>query len=756
MSMKSKTTALSLAVATAAGLSTSPIVFSADVALEEIVVTARKKEESMQNVGLPVSAMSKTEIERAFARDISDLASVSPNLIIDETSQGPGGVAAIFIRGIGVADVEKNFDPAVGVVVDGIFIGANAGSLLRSIDLASIEVLRGPQGTLFGRNTIGGLINITTTQPTGELGAKVRVGVEDYNTWYADGIFNVGITDSLAAKLTLAKRDQREGYYDNVTLDKDAGKNDYESYGINLLWDATDDLAFEYTYKKEETDQDTPPLLNTAQPRHAFCSGYGYCSPSLDKPITGDRRKIAQVGYRPVGPLANRDNPFLVWNPDQIEQVPMDATFDTEAHTFEVRWNINENYRLDYLYGYWESEETILSNWDGTPQLLYGTDRPADYEQDSHELRLTYDARDRLSFVLGGYLWNSEYSIDLNSYIGFNPDFPGQFLDIYQYSNQETDSWAVFFEADYKLTDALTLTLGGRYTEDEKESRQYGIVNTITDPFTSHPDQKWDEFTPRVGLSYNISDDMMLFATYSNGYRSGGFNGRVGNLVEAREPYDPETVDNFEIGIKSEWLENRLRVNANVFYLEYDDKQEELQLPDDNDTGQKTVVTNAASATLQGAELDIQAFLGDGLSLRANLGYLDSEYDDFQYTDLNGDIVDLSNLEFRRAPDWTGSFDATYEFDLGSGNMWMRGAYHYIGEHFVNVTNSPELENDEQHIFDASVNYSINGFTFSLFGRNLTDEDGYIHGYDVAGLWSYAATRPPRTYGFEMIYNFGE
>ena len=756
MSLKARSTALSLAIATAAGLSTAPSALAADASLEEIVVTARKKEESMQDVGLPVSAMSKTEIERAFARDISDLASVSPNLIIDETSQGPGGVAAIFIRGIGVADVEKNFDPAVGVVVDGIFIGANAGSLLRSIDLASIEVLRGPQGTLFGRNTIGGLINITTTQPTGELGAKVRVGVEDYDTWYADGIFNVGITDSLAAKLTLAKRDQQEGYYENVTLDKDVGRNDYQSYGINLLWDATDDLAFEYTYKKEETDQDTPPLLNTGQARHAFCSGYGYCSPSLDKPITGDRRKIAQVGYRPVGPLADRNNPFLVWNPDQVEQVPMDATFDTDAHTFEVRWDITENYRLDYLYGYWESEETILSNWDGTPQLLYGTDRPADYEQDSHELRLTYDARDRLSFVLGGYLWNSEYSIDLNSYIGFNPDFPGQFLDIYQYSNQETDSWAVFFEADYKLTDALTLTLGGRYTEDEKESRQYGIVNTITDPFTSHPDEKWDEFTPRVGLSYNISDDMMLFATYSNGYRSGGFNGRVGNLVEAREPYDPETVDNFEIGIKSEWLENRLRVNANVFYLEYDDKQEELQLPDDNDTGQKTVVTNAASATLQGVELDIQAFLGDGLSLRANLGYLDSEYDDFQYTDLNGDIVDLSNLEFRRAPDWTGSFDATYEFDLGSGTMWMRGAYHYIGEHFVNVTNVPELENDEQHIFDASVNYSINGFTFSLFGRNLTDEDGYIHGYDVAGLWSYAATRPPRTYGFEMIYNFGE
>ena len=181
-----------------------------------------------------------------------------------------------------------------------------------------------------------------------------------------------------------------------------------------------------------------------------------------------------------------------------------------------------------------------------------------------------------------------------------------------------------------------------------------------------------------------------------------------------------------------------------------------MQLPDDNDTGQKTVVTNAASATLQGVELDIQAFIGEGLSLRANLGYLDSEYDDFQYTDLAGGIVDLSGLEFRRAPDLTASLDATYEWDMAGGTAWVRGAYHYIGENFVNVTNAPELENDAQNLLDASVNYSINSFTFSLFGRNLTDEDGYIHGYDVAGLWSYAATRPPRTYGFEMIYNFGE
>jgi len=179
MKKRAITTAIAIAAGSLGMTMASSLVAAQNNGLEEIVVTARKRTESLQDVGLAVSAMSETEIKRTFARDLLDLSSVSPNLIIDDTGQGPGGVAAIFIRGIGAADVEKNFDPAVGVVVDGIFMGANAGSLLRSIDLASIEVLRGPQGTLFGRNTIGGLINVTHTQPTGEWGGKFRVGFED-------------------------------------------------------------------------------------------------------------------------------------------------------------------------------------------------------------------------------------------------------------------------------------------------------------------------------------------------------------------------------------------------------------------------------------------------------------------------------------------------------------------------------------------------------------------------------------------------
>ncbi|MGD2008387.1 MAG: TonB-dependent receptor [Cellvibrionales bacterium] len=736
-----------LAVAVLAGIvgaTASVELMAQDLALEEVVVTARKRTENLQDVGFSISALSQSEIEGQFARDITDLANISPNIVIDDTAQGPGGVAAIFIRGVGVADVEKNFDPAVGVVVDGMFIGSNAGSLLRSIDLASMEVLRGPQGTLFGRNTIGGIINITRTQPTGELGGKIRAGYEEYDTYYMDGVFNFGLGENLGVKLTGAKRDQREGYYDNDEIGRDVGRNDYQSFGANILWSPTENLELEYTGQFEETDQDTPPLLNTGQPRHLFCSAYGYCSPGLDSTITGDRRATANIGYAPPDP---GDQVIAFSTPDQAVETDMAATFDADTHIIEARWQATDAISVDYIYGSYETDETIISNWDGTPDFLYGTTRPATYEQTSHELRLGWDNGGAINAVLGAYLWESEYEIPLRSWVGFV--VPGLILDILQNSRQESESEAIFADVDWQLTDSLTLNFGGRYTKDDKSTEQTGNVNAAAS-------ESWSEFTPRASLRYQLNDGLMTYVTYSSGYRSGGFNGRVNSVEEAVQPYDPETVDNFELGFKHESDDNRLRFNGAVFYMVYDDKQEELQLPSDTGTGQKTVVTNASEAEIWGIELEAQAVIGNGLTLRANIGYLDTEYDSFGYTDLqSGQEVDFSYLEFRRAPDLTGTVDATYEWPTASGRIWVRGAYHYLGEHYVNVTNAPELKNDGQHLLDASVNWEINDLRLSVFGRNLSDEDGYTHGYDVAGLWSYAATRPPRTIGAEVVWNFG-
>ena len=746
--MEKKILSIALAVATASiGTAISPMAIAEESALEEIVVTARKREENLQDVGLSVSALSKTDIARTFARDTKDLAFMSPNLIIDDTSQGPGGNAAIYIRGIGVADVEKNFEPAVGVTIDGLFIGANSGAILRSIDLASVEVLRGPQGTLFGRNTIGGTINVNRTKPTGELGGKIRAGYGDYDTYYLDGVVNFGVSDNLAVKLSAAKNEQQEGYFTNTNTGDDNGRVDYQSYGINLLFNANESLELEYTYQNEETDQDTPVLLNVAQPGTTFCDVFKLCAQSVNTPSSGDRFDVNTQYFMPTTASSSPD--ALVTSPI-ADLIPVDpeATFDAKTHIFEARWDINENLQLNYIYGSFETKETIISNWTAEARMLFGTDRPAEYEQESHELRLTYDAGEALKFVVGGYVWESEYDIRLRSWITFV--VADTVLDIPQNTHQETDSVALFFEGDYALNDTWSLTLGGRYTEDEKESQQTGNLSTAP----NHPSEEWDEFTPKVGVRYRASNDAMLYATYSKGYRSGGFNGRVDSQKFAREPYDPETVDNYELGFKTEWMDQRVRFNGAIFYMDYQDKQEEIGLTSDGPTGQSITVFNAANATMQGIELEVQAIVTEGLTMRGNIGYLDSKYDDFSYIGPDGP-VDLSDGEFRRAPNLTASLDATYEWQVGNGQAWVRGSYHFLGEHFVEQSNRAELENDDQHLLDLSVNYAVSGVQVSLFGRNLTDEDGYAHGLNVSGLWAYASPRAPRTWGVEVTYGIG-
>ena len=751
MRQKILCTAVSAALV-AIGTTVSPIASAQgtgaeeNMGLEEITVTARKRAENLQDVGLSVTALSQTEVERTFARDISDLAYVSPNLIIDDTSQGPGGNAALYIRGVGVADVEKNFEPAVGVTIDGLFIGANSGAILRSIDLASVEVLRGPQGTLFGRNTIGGMINVERSKPTGELGGKFRAGYGDYDTVWADGVFNFGLSDKLAVKLNVAKHNQREGYFTNINTGEDEGFNDYQSFGVNLLWNATESVEFEYTYQNEETEQDTPPLVNMAQPDTLFCSAFGLCAQSVTTPSSGDRYRVGRLIFQPTtasltpapGGVVTSPVSTLIPNEDP-------ATFDAETHIVEARWDVSDSTRVDYIYGTYETQETIVSNWTAEPIMLFGTDRPAEYEQESHELRLTYDAGDKLNFVVGAYLWESQYDIRLRSWITFV--VPGTVLDIPQNTHQETDSSAVFFEGDYAFNDRWTLNLGGRYTKDEKLTEQRG--NLVADA-----EADWNEFTPKVSVRYQANDDAMIYATYAKGYRSGGFNGRVDELLSATEPYDPEFVDNYELGFKSEWMNRRLRFNGAVFFMDYKDKQEEIGLPSTGPTGQRISVFNAATATMKGVEQELQAQATEHLNLRANLGYLDSKYDEFTFNDGFG-IVDNSGLEFRRAPEFTGGLDLTYERQVGNGTGWIRGAYRYIGEHFIEQTNRAELANDGQHLLDMSINYEINGATFSLFGRNLTGEDGWAHGLNVSGLWAYASARAPRTWGAEVSYRFG-
>jgi iron complex outermembrane receptor protein len=735
-------TAVALALG-ATGFGTTAYAADTQVnALEDIVVTARKREENLQDLGASVSALGANELNRRFDVDLASFANAAPNVVIDDLQQGPGSPAAISIRGIGTTDVEKSFDPTAGVVLDGVFIGANSGAMIKALDLQSMEILRGPQGTLFGRNSIAGAINVTRRKPGGEGGGEVRLGIGNYSDFQADGYVNGNLTDNFAVKLAGAKR-KRDGWFENRTLGKDVGELDYYAVSPSFLWTPTENLEFYYRYDRSKQTQDANTVHNMAQADQVFCFFYNQCAQGLQTPQSGDRLTVLQNG--------DGRNSF----------------FESDLHIFQAKWEFAPTYQLDYIFGYFKTNEEVLQDWDGTPLTLYHTERPAVYQQRSHELRLTHAGEGALSYTVGFYGWNSGYTIDLLSFIGFG-DFlfglpSGTVLNVPQSVRQRTESQAVFFEGDYKFTDALTLTLGGRYTKDEKESgvidplftAQLAVLGGFDNPFN----KEWSEFTPKVSLRYRVNDDLMVYGLYSRGFRAGGFSGRPGTYEAAATPYDPETVDNFEAGIKSEWFDKRLRLNASVYFMKYEEKQEELSVPVDvaGGTGQQTLVLNAATADLKGVELELQARPGGGFAVNASLGYLDAEYKDF-VDPLSGQ--DISYLKLRRAPKVTASLSPSYEWEAMDGTFWVQATAHYSSSVEYTFFNTPQARNPSQTIVDASINYQRGKTMVSLWGMNLGDEDGWSQAYDVGsslafpGLWTYAATRPPRTYGLRIQQSF--
>jgi iron complex outermembrane receptor protein len=705
-----------------------------ELGLEEIIVTARKRSEDLQTLSTSISAIGKAQLARRFDVDLRDFANVAPNVVIDDLQQGPGSPAAISIRGIGTTDVEKSFDPTVGVVVDGVFIGANSGAMLKAIDIDRVEILRGPQGTLFGRNSIAGVINVTRSKPEYDFGGRIRAGYGNYNDVQLDGYVNIPVVkDKVSVKLGGAKR-RHDGYFFDITTNKQVGYEDYRAVNAAIRVNPVENFELIYKFERSKQDQDANVLLNMAQPGQVWCDFIGQCAQSTTVPQSGpDRYKVLADG------------------------APAPATFKTTLHIVNASWEFAPEYKLDYVFGRFTTQETAYQDWDATGILLYHTDRPAKYKQSSHELRLTHQGAGPLSFVLGGYYWDSSYRIDLLSYVG---------ITVPQTAEQTTKSTAAFFEGDYKFTDQLTLTLGGRYTHDKKTA---GLDDPyITDSGSILPpglhnlanpsSSSWSQFTPKASLKYQINNDAMVYALFSTGFRSGGYSGRPSTIYAATTPYNPEKVKNFELGFKSEWLDRRLRLNGSAFLMKYTDKQEELNVPVvcQNCTGQETRVLNASKADIKGIELDLTAKVAEGFIVNANIGLLDAKYKSFpgQTPTFYGAPVNNQDLHLRRAPKVTGSLSASYERDMLGGKGWVEGTWHYMASEDLSFVNSPMGHNGSQNTVNASVNFKINQTTFSVYGKNLTKNDAWSQAYDVANLWTYTSVINPRTYGMRILQDF--
>ena len=741
----------------------------------QIIVTANRRAENVQDVPVAVTALNEELIEQKFSRDLLDLGSIAPNLIVDPILGN--GTAAIAIRGIQLNDVEKSFDPPVGVFLDGVYLASTTGALLNVFDAETIEVLRGPQGTLFGRNTIGGLLHVRRNRPTGELGGKLSVTYGRFDQFDIKGVLNLpSIADGAIKAKVAAVRLDGGGYFYNVTRNEREGDNDLFMISPMVEFELGNrgELTLTYDYIRDRTA--TRPVTSLTDVNQLFGALGGLGAPASD----------ADFHRRPT------------------TTADQEARLDTHSITANGRYEFADGHELHAVFNYRDTDEEAYQEFDGVAARLFDTRRPQQIDQLSAELRYQGDLGPA-QVVAGLYYFDSDYNINQQTFF-FGGEVGGT---DYQ---QSAKSYAAFAQVDWEVVDNLTLTLGGRYLVDKKSACgglgqgtvdnrtflvSYGdcsderradpsFSNDIPGGGTATGRETWKKFTPKIGLSYDFGDGL-VYGSYSEGFRSGGFNGR-GNDILTLGPYNPETVENWEVGFKSEWLDNRLIFNGSFFHTKYKDKQEDVVFPDPRGAT-VTIVQNAASATLTGFELESRIMPTDGLTFGLSVGYLDAEYDEWfdQAPLLSGPnagqlaVIDKSDFELRRTPDWTLQADVNYEYLLGNGDALIFAAdyslkddYYIVANTLNTHTNLPGGRNpglvDSFGLLNGSVSYKAENFKISVFGRNLTGTDYFQHVLDVGttfgvqpgstdpiptfALWSFGTINAPTTYGAEVTIEF--
>jgi len=762
---------------------------AASAVIEEVVVTARKQEESAQDVPIAITALT-AELENSSVRNLTDVNGYSPNVIIGEDGGRGGGGANINIRGISPTRSDDNsFDAPIAVVIDDVYLGTLAGQLIENFDLERIEVLRGPQGTLFGKNTVGGVINVVRSRPTGELGGKLKLTAGKDGQLEFRGVFNAAINENLAVKL-FATDISYDGYMSNATTGSDVGDRDYQNGGLTFLWEPNDkfDLLLtaevfrdEGTLSAFQTNYNTPPGLLPAPPAGSAendysggfvtCLVFAACRSSLDTPSFSDNDK---------------DNDF---------------SLDTDALTMKMTYELNDNVTLVSVTGYRDVEEYRLYDFDASAAPFITIERFNEYDQLSQEFRL--DAQwENMTLTAGLYYFNNEFEQDWITGDSFWAFVFGTFVpgvssaadpfwwglcssgglgalscdpgiasvdgNVTQilYETQETTSYAAFAQMDYRVTDQLLLTAGVRWTREEKDFRagQAYLSNVERQLDRVFPggyadlDNDWTEVSPKAGLTYEINDDSMVYVTYAEGFKSGGFFGVNQNIADfVRDQYDPEFANSWEVGYKSQHMDNRLRFNLTFFHNDFEDKQESIVALDPTTNTVLSRFDNAASVTYKGFELETQYVFNEYFRMFFNYGSLDAEYDEFE-TDINpNDGVDVvedgSYLNPRNAPEFTWGVGGTLSVPMGAGSLEVFAKYSRIDELDASLLNLRQAKVDEREDVAASVGYYTEDWSLVAFGRNLTDERFEVF-IPIATLFAAGSVNRPRTYGVEFSYMF--
>ncbi len=709
------------------------------ITLEEIVVTARKRQESIQDVPVAVTAITPGQLERGSIKNIVDVAKLVPNVELHQTSQGSHSLSPS-IRGLSYDDIEKSIESTIGVAIDGVFMASDSGAIFDFFDVESVEVLRGPQGTLFGRNTIGGVINVQRTEPTGEWGGKVETTFGDDSLADLKGILNMPLGDKGGIKIAV-KDVQSKSFLYNVTNNTRPDNRDSQTASISVKYNFTDSTSALLTYDDYDHNTTAVDIINTTTPAGALCAG----TPAQNcATVSSDISKAS--GYT-----------------TSVQKNPLLATLEGENVTLKITHQ-GDGFELKYIMGTMEYDElAALGSW-GTNGVMFPVQRDQTFEQESHELQYISDLDGPMNFVVGAY------SMTADSYITSGP--------IQNFTaDHSLEASAFFGEMTYDLNDIWSITAGARYTEEDKDlySRSWAILdsaNRVADNVaaatnTGKPKFSDDNTSYRVVLQREF-DKGMMYASLATGFRSGGFFNRGSNAAELL-PYQSEEVESFEIGMRSNPTDNS-QLNITYFSTDYTDKQVQVIVPgDDPVCGKGTAengvtcsfTRNAGQVSMDGIEIEAALMPTEALTLRAAIGTFDGGYDEYDY-----DGVDISDKAFLMyAPELTASLVAEHTSEVAGGSLTVTGSFSYKDEVYTqaawatyNAATGPEVVIDSYETFDLSATYLKdmgNGtLKVMVYGTDIFEEDGRINRRYDAGSFSWAELAPGRQFGLTLGYEF--
>ncbi|MBK6583812.1 MAG: TonB-dependent receptor [Gammaproteobacteria bacterium] len=709
---------------------------SAAGALEVIVVTAQKREEGLQGIPVAVSAFSSSALEAIGATDFTAIGEYVPNLNIMPQS-GTNGTA-ITLRGIGSAEPSAAIDPKVGLYVDGVYVARNTATVFE-LDLERIEVLRGPQGTLWGKNTTGGSINVITAKPTGELGLKQELGFGEYGRFRSKTVLDLnpselGELGSVNLKFSYLKT-MSDGWAnrvnDRVAGPHDLGEVDSDSLRFAAAWNLNEDIVIDYAFdhiNRNGTSRQDQLL---------------YAPPSMGADRYASRRKRLE---RFSLDTAGRD----------------EITID--AHTLVATWDLGD-VTLKSITGYRDSNLQYDPDLDGTPveftaRLLstgamstgglynvYGTRDDEQFSQELQAVGTTLDGR--LDYVAGLYYFDEEGTESTIGSLYYDALAPFVFFnDTSKTFTIDNKSMAVYGQATYTLPvldDRLRVTLGGRYTDDDKDVHKT-VHNGVP---ADMPGQKsWNHFSPAGTIDFQASEDVNVYLRVAEAYNAGIFNVRS-SAASFSTPADEETVVSYELGAKTEWFEHRLRLNTALFYSEFDDMQSIVYV-----AGESTAL-NVGSTDIWGVEVELLASPVAGLTLGLSYGYLDYEINEFVYGQI--DVTDSAVLPYM--PENTASGFIEFRFlPLAIGTVALRLDATYKDEVAFSPLNSATTQADDYALVNARITLSELPFesvdaSIAVWGKNLADEDYQIFGIDYAQFQT-GSFGDPRSFGVDLRMEF--